>query len=486
MSYLPRSPKNAPELPAFKMPFGDGLDPENELVVLAHLVPWSEIEELCLGLFSKIGRRAIPVRIAVGALLLKELRPIGGDRPFVRLIQENPYAQYFLGFSEFQTKAPFHDSQMTIFRGRLSSKMAQINDLILLAREQAEMKNQPKASEGDLPKNSGKLIIDATVIPADIAYPTDCALVHKAIEKAGATIDSTDLMEGVKRPYDNRKKMHAVFLELAKAKRMTASKRRKRMRVLVDFLGKQLDYIDTCLERPAQAFATATDAQYATACALQAVLRELHGQQDEMLREKKRSVKNRIVSIAQPWVRPIVRGKARAKTEFGIKVSASVVDGYIRFEEASFDPYNESTVLPKQIERYFERTGFYPESVHVDQIYSTRDNRKYCKERGIRISGRPLGRRLKDEVKRAISDKLYKTDLKDRIIVEGKFGEAKRTYSLDRVMAHLEETTLSVLHSVAAAMNLKRWLRSLRSLFSLFQKVLFWQNTSLRFVVATA
>jgi hypothetical protein len=273
---------------------------------------------------------------------------------------------------------------------------------------------------------------------------------------------------------------------MAKAKRMTACKRRARMRLLVDFLGKQLDYIDICLERPQIAFISATEAEYVAACALQKVLRTLHTQQDEMLKEKKHTVKDRIVSIAQPWVRPIARGKLRAKTEFGIKISASVVDGYVRFEDESFDPYNESTMLPKEVERYRERYGFYPESLHVDQIYMTRNNRDFCKEHGIRISGRPLGRRPKDETKKKVSDEQYKTDLKDRIIVEGKFGEAKRNHSLDRVMAHLEATTLSVLHAVAAVMNLKRWLRSLRPLLCLLRNLLFWRSTPLQPVAAVA
>lgn len=491
MSYLPRFPKNSPKLPNFKMPFGEGLDAENELVLLSHLIPWDEIEAICQGLFSEKGRSGISVRLGVGAILLKELRRIPGDRPFVQMVQENPYAQYFLGFSEFQTEAPFHHSQMTYFRGRFSSKMSQVNDLINLAREKMAAKKDgdkplDDATKTDQPTNSGKLIIDATVAPADIAYPTDCALVHKAIEKAGAIIDLTALMEDVKRPYDSRKKMHSVYLEMAKAKRMKSWKRRERMWLLVNFLGKQLDYIGICLERPGMAFASATDVGYASACELYKVLRTLHTQQDEMLREKKHTVKDRIVSIAQPWVRPIVRGKLRAKTEFGIKISASVVDGYVRFEKESFDPYNENTVLQEQIESYHSHYGVYPESVHVDQIYLTRNNRDFCKLNGIRISGRPLGRRPKDQAKRQISDDLYKADLKDRIIVEGKFGEAKRTYSLDRVMAHLKETTLSVLHAVAAAMNLKRWLRSLRLFLSLFWNVFFRRNTTLRSVSEAA
>lgn len=471
MSYLARCPENAPELPAFKMPFGDALDPDNELVRMARLIPWPEIETLCSGLFAKKGRRAIPVRVAVGALLLKEMRRVGGDRPLVQMIRENPYAQYFLGFSEFRSSAPFDQSQMSYFRARISSKMSEINELIIRAKDKAAGGDGEAGGNGPEQSNKGKLVVDATVAPADIAYPTDCALIHKAIERAGSAIDSINAPDGLKRPYDNRDKMRSVFLEMAKAKRMKGSKRRKRMRVLADFLGRQLDYIEACLERPDEAFSSA--AEHVATLNLCRVLRKLHGQQDEMLREKKHSVKDRIVSIDQPWVRPMVRGKLRAKTEFGVKVSAAVVDGYVRFEEESFDPYNESAVLQKQVEGYRARYGCYPESVHADKIYLTRGNRDYCREHGIRLSGRPLGRPCNDPGRKQESDAVYRADLKDRIIVEGKFGESKRNYSLDRVMAHLKETTMAVLHAVAAVMNLRRWLRAALLLLSLFRRTRF-------------
>ncbi len=54
--------------------------------------------------------------------------------------------------------------------------------------------------------------------------------------------------------------------------------------------------------------------------------------------------------------------------------------------------YNEAMTLKEVIERYRIRHGFYPESLHVDKIYRTRDNIRYCLERGIRISGPKRGR----------------------------------------------------------------------------------------------
>lgn len=65
---------------------------------------------------------------------------------------------------------------------------------------------------------------------------------------------------------------------------------------------------------------------------------------------------------------------------------------YGRIEKISFEAYNESTCLTEAVERFKERTGYYPNRVLANQIYRTRANRNYCKEHGIRLSGPKLGR----------------------------------------------------------------------------------------------
>jgi transposase, IS5 family len=84
-----------------------------------------------------------------------------------------------------------------------------------------------------------------------------------------------------------------------------------------------------------------------------------------------RRIDDRIVSLAQPHVRPIVRGKAGTPVEFGAKIAVSCVDGKVFLERLSWDNFNESVDFPEQVEAYKIRFGHYPESVHVDQIYRT-------------------------------------------------------------------------------------------------------------------
>jgi hypothetical protein len=103
-----------------------------------------------------------------------------------------------------------------------------------------------------------------------------------------------------------------------------------------------------------------------------------------------RIFQDRIVSIHQPHVRPIVRGKAKAKTEFGAKINISLLDGYARVDHFHWDAFNEGQDLQSQVERFRKLTGKYPELVQVDKIYLTRENRRFLKEKRIRYTGEPL------------------------------------------------------------------------------------------------
>ena len=187
------------------------------------------------------------------------------------------------------------------------------------------------------------------------------------------------------------------------------------------------------------------------------VAREVFRQQLEMFETNTRRVDNRIVSISQPHVRPIKRGKAGRDTEFGAKLSLSVIDGFSFVDRLSWDNYNESLDLVEQIETFRRRFGFYPESVHADQIYRTRANRAYCKQHGIRLSGPPLGRRPQsvsaDEKKQTSADEAI------RNTVEGKFGQGKRRFGLGRIMAKLAGTSAAQISLSFLVMNLELALR---------------------------
>lgn len=106
---------------------------------------------------------------------------------------------------------------------------------------------------------------------------------------------------------------------------------------------------------------------------------------------------NRIVSIFQPHIRPIVRGKAKAKTEFGAKIGASIYEGYTFIDHYSWDAYNESSDMALHIKLFEERFGYLPATILADKIYMNTDNRKLLKEYEINTYSKPLGRPPKKE-----------------------------------------------------------------------------------------
>ena len=196
---------------------------------------------------------------------------------------------------------------------------------------------------------------------------------------------------------------------------------------------------------------------------------KLYEQQQYMYENKIHSVENRIVSISQPWIRPIVRGKLNAPVEFGAKLDISIdSDGYARIEKLSFDAYNESACLKEAIERFKKRTGHYPERVLADQIYRTRENRNFCKEKGIRLSGPKLGR--PNPVTSKTDKKLEYQDNIDRIEVEREFSTEKRCYGLGRIVTRLKETQLTSIALSVFVANLFRIQRRILSvLFYLYE-----------------
>ena len=137
----------------------------------------------------------------------------------------------------------------------------------------------------------------------------------------------------------------------------------------------------------------------------------------------------------------MVRGKVKAPVEFGAKFDLSLdSEGYGRIEKISFEAYNESTCLIEAIERFKERTGYYPERVLADQIYRTRENRSYCKEHGIRLSGTKLCR---PSAAAKVDKKQEYQDNTDRIEVERTFSLSKCCYGMSCITTKLEETQLT-------------------------------------------
>nr|WP_207706727.1 transposase [Acetobacterium tundrae] len=139
--------------------------------------------------------------------------------------------------------------------------------------------------------------------------------------------------------------------------------------------------------------------------------------------------------------------------EFGAKLDISAVDGYTRLEKVSFDAYNEASYLIEVIERYKARVGVYPSRILADKIYRNRGNLKFCREKGIRLSGPVLGRPPKTAV---IDKRQDYVDICERVEVERKFSLAKLKCGLGLIRTRLPDTDLCAIALSIVVLNLRK------------------------------
>ena len=418
----------------FGMPLGIKLDPNNRWVKKAETIPWDEIEERYAALFkSHKGNVAKPLRMALGALLIQtEYQYPDVEMPLQ--IQENPYLQWFCGITEYTDKLPFDSSLMAYFRKRMTPEiLGEINELIIAKTEQRTKKptkNDHDNNNTGGPDNHGTLIVDSTCAPPKIRYPQDTSLLNEARENLEQMIDDMHDPNDGEKPRTYRKKARRDHLNIAKKKNKSAKMIRKAIGKQLRYIRRDLYHVEALLQE-GKILSNWQQERLRN-------IKILYDQQLYMYENRIHQVENRIVSLGQTWVRPIVRGKAKAKVEFGAKLDISVSGGFVRLEYTSFDAYNESANLQEIIERYRERTGHYPERVLADKIYRNRDNLRYCKQYGIRLSGKPLGRPKREP---DIDKKQERREQIERIEVERKFSQAKGSFGLGLIRTKLKETS---------------------------------------------
>ena len=275
--------------------------------------------------------------------------------------------------------------------------------------------------------HKGTLTLDATCAPANIRYPQDISLLNEAREKLKTMIYHFCKCYGLKLPRRYRKCARKEYLAFAKSRKRTAKKIRSALR-------RQLGYLEQ--------FMSDGYAMTGKDIGLYLTIIRLYEQQQYMYDNRVHSVEHRIVSISRPWLRPIVRGKVKAPVEFGAKFDLSL-----------------------------DSEGYYPERVLADQIYRTRENRSYCTEHGIRLSGPRLGR---PSATAKASEKQEYQDNTDRIEVERTFSLSKRCYGMSCITTKLEETQLTSIALSVCVTNLFRIQR--RILYALLHLFRFWHD----------
>ena len=437
-----------------------GLSKFNRWVKLADNLPWDKIEkEYNKRLRNRHnGAGNKPARMVVGALIVKHVENLS-DEKTIQAIQENPYMQYLLGLPKFTEKPVFVPELFVSVRKRLDHDFFNLLTLMLAEADGSKPKKGHTDEEGN--DHGGTMKIDATCCDAEVRYPTDCNLLEDGSNLIDRLLDKFCTRHKIIKPRTRRVESRQAFIQLTRKKRKGKKLIDKTKLVQIrclqadfqtffDFLGKYSSNLLACFSR--------RDCKWLMAAI------KMYDQQKMMFEQNVRSCADRIISIYQPHLRPIVRGKAKAKVEFGAKIGASIVNGYTYVDRLSWDAYNESSDLVAQMELYKLRFGMFPKEVQADKLYLGKENRKYIKACHVNCYNRPLGRPPKEENDSHADDK--KRAIGERNEIEGTFGTSKRVYRANNIRAKLDDTADTWIGACFFAKNVMKFLRGLLCLIS--------------------
>ncbi len=488
----------------FETPFEQHLDKSNRWVQLADKLPWDDLVKIYnKKLRLDFGAPSLDGRLVIATLIIKHKLNLS-DREVIEMIKENIYLQYFVGLSSFTTKEIFHHTEFVHIRKRL--QVADFNEMTeelmreagilpsLRQTDQNDNESLKRPDKDDSPNvseqtntteeeptktqqneqatapgeqqqcseensdekqsdNGGVMQLDATVADQKIKYPNDVDLLNTGRQETDRLIDILCEQYGLKRPRTYRKVARMRYLNFAKKKNKAAKAIRRARKQQLQFLKRNLKRLDEIIEQVQQQSGTVRLPFEHRDLRILWATRLMYDQQLQMHNANTNRIDNRIVSIYQPYVRPIMRGKAKHKVEFGSKNGISLQQGYVLLEKLSWDAYNECNDLQAAASNYKRRHGYYPEWIIADSIYHTKGNKEFCENNHIKLIGKKLS-------KRALSKMSYKEKKghqklhNSRNHVEGKFGQGKNGYELNEIKAKYANTSASWIAAVYFVMNI--------------------------------
>jgi hypothetical protein len=272
---------------------------------------------------------------------------------------------------------------------------------------------------------------DATCYESRISFPTPVKILWDGCNKVYLSYNQIRKQHKQRDSRCNYEDRRKEFLSYQKTKKKTKRAEKKLIKKLLKFLLRLLNLHKQIVEDKNVSLSIKEKAKILT-------ITKVYKQQHSKVYGEVEQIKDRIVSLSKPYIRPIVRGKETKAVEFGAKVNKLQVDGISFIEHYSYDAFNEGTRLQECIALH--RKLFGKCSHHsADKIYATNANRTYCTRNNIVTNFVPKGRQKEHLVEqsktmRAVLDKERGTRL------EGSFGNEKNHYLLQKVNARNEFT----------------------------------------------
>src|SRR3954468_22391005 len=170
----PRERIQTGEQDLFRSRLDQIIDMKHPLVALGGTVDWSFLDERFGEVYTDDpGRPPLPTRLMAGLAILKHTYDLSDEVLCERWV-ENPYYQFFCGEEFFQHRLVFDRSSLTRWRQRMGEEKLQA-----LLQESLAVATKTEAIK---PSDLNRIIVDTTVQPKNVMFPTDARLLNRARE----------------------------------------------------------------------------------------------------------------------------------------------------------------------------------------------------------------------------------------------------------------------------------------------------------------
>ncbi|TWT60686.1 Transposase DDE domain protein [Rubinisphaera italica] len=391
---LPKSSRSEPDL--FTVSLKKVIDLEHPLVKLAALIDWDAIRREIEPVFcDDNGRPATDVRVVMGLFYLKSAFDQSDEQLIERWV-ENPYWQWFCGFTVMQHKPPIDPTTLSRWRSRLGAERLEIllQQTIHVARRTGQLR-KPQLE---------KINIDTTVQPKAIAFPTDARLYFKAARSLVRLAQNAGVV--LRRSYKFTNKTLLVMQG-----RYSRAKHYRRARKCERKLRTHLGCLLRDMSRKLTSITNSTHRE-----ALEQLLTIAW-----QIFKQQRTDSPKVYSVHEPHVECIAKGKAHKKYEFGCKVSLattnanSFIVGVLALHGNPFDGHT----LQQAIDQVVKITEVEPAHIMVDRGYRGHD---YEGSGKVHVAGR-----IPKTATRA-----YRKMLKRRSAIEPTIGHLKSDHRMER------------------------------------------------------
>jgi len=437
----PRERRETGEQDLFRSRLDQIIDMEHALAKLARTIDWRFLEATFGAVYKDgAGQPPLPTRLMAGLAILKHTYDLS-DEAVCELWIENPYYQYFCGEEFFQHRLPLDRSSMTNWRLRMGEERLQalLQESLAVATKSGAMK----------PSDLARVIVDTTVQPKNITFPTDAKLLNRAREKLVKL--AKKLGVELRQSYTRLGKFTLIkHQRYAHARQFNRAQRA--LRKLKTYLGRVIRDITRKIEGDPW-----LEVMFASLLSLaQRVRAQERGQRGP-----------KVYSLHAPEVECIGKGKAHKPYEFGVKVSVATTLKHCKggqfvthVQALPGNPYDGHT-LARVIPAMEQLVGNTIDRLHADAGYR---GHNAPPDYTFKIYTSKQKRRVTPQIKR---------EMRRRSAIEPVIGHLKAEHRMDRNYLAYRQGDANNAILAAVGYNFRRLIRWLTIFLCLILAALF-------------